>query len=301
MTEEFATLPSGIQICYEPFGDPANPALLLIMGLGAPMNWWDSNFCRQLADQGHYVIRFDNRDVGRSTSLSRFGGIRNRDIVRAYLLGSKAAAPIPYTLHDMADDAVGVLDYLNIDAAHVVGVSMGGMIAQTAAIDYPDRVASLTSIMSNTGSRNAGGTSAKLFPTVFTSTPRHQDDYVKQSLWTVQKMGSPGYPEPVAETSKRAEETWQRGLNPAGSARQLMAILTQADRTRQLQQLRVPTAVIHGSADLMVRPSGGLATARSVPNAHYVQIQAMGHDMPQPLWPLFIDTISANAHRPHDT
>src|SRR5699024_5660006 len=275
MDERFATLPSGIQICYESFGDPGDPAVLLIMGLGGPMNWWDSEFCRDLAAEGYYVIRFDNRDIGRSSSLDHAGRVSMRDVVRAYVRGAAARISAPYSLEAMAYDGVELLDCLGIVRAHVVGVSMGGMIAQTMAIRHPERVASLTSMMSNTGRRGVGTTSLKLIPA----------------------MLAPAPPEPPEVTYRRAAETWQRGLNPAGSARQLMAILTQPDRTEALQRLRVPTAVLHGGADLMIRPSGGLATSRAVSGSTFTRIDAMGHDLPRPLWPIFIDTISVNARR----
>lgn len=297
MDERFATLPSGIQICYESFGDPGDPAVLLIMGLGGPMNWWDAEFCRDLAAEGYYVIRFDNRDIGRSSSLDHAGRVSMRDVVRAYVRGAAARISAPYSLEAMAYDGVELLDCLGIVHTHVVGVSMGGMIAQTMAIRHPERVASLTSMMSNTGRRGVGTTSLKLIPSMLAPAPTDRDDYMRQSQRSVRSMGSPGYPEPPEVTYRRAAETWQRGLNPAGSARQLMAILTQPDRTEALQRLRVPTAVLHGGADLMIRPSGGLATSRAVSGSTFTRIDAMGHDLPRPLWPIFIDTISVNARR----
>lgn len=301
MDERFATLPSGIQICYESFGNSGDPAALLIMGLGGPMNWWDSEFCRDLAAEGYYVIRFDNRDTGRSSSLDRAGRVSMRDVVRAYTRGGSARIAAPYSLEAMARDSVELLDFLGIVRAHVVGVSMGGMIAQTMAIHHPERLASLTSMMSNTGRRWVGSTSLKLIPSMLEPVPKDRDEYLRQSERSVRGMGSPGYPEPAEVTRRRAVETWQRGLNPAGSSRQLMAILTQPDRTEALQRLRVPTAVVHGGADLMIKPSGGVATSRAISGSTFTRIDAMGHDLPQPLWPVFIATITANARRAAST
>ena len=290
--EQFAHLESGIELCYETFGSPDDPAVLLIMGLGGPMGWWDSELCTGLADRGFFVIRYDNRDTGRSTKL-RQHRVTRADVFRAF---AGRARP-PYTLADMAEDAIGLLDHLGISAAHVAGVSMGGMIAQTMAIEHPDRVLSLTSIMSTTGRRTVGWQHPKLLPTMLGSSGNGREGYLANSQRSWKRIGSPAFPTTVESMLARAEETWDRGWAASGVLRHMMAVLTQPDRTKDLSRVGVPTAVIHGLNDPLVHRSGGRATARAIPDAEHLEIAGMGHDMPRQLWPTIIDTIVRTAHR----
>ena len=290
--EEHATLPSGIEICYETFGDTANPAVLLIMGLGGPMGWWTSDFCTQLADRGFFVIRYDNRDTGRSTKL-REHRVTKKEIVKAFIGRGKA----PYGLSDLAGDAFGLLDHLGIERAHLAGVSMGGMIIQTMAIAHPDRVLSLTSIMSTTGKRSVGWTHPKLFPTMLGAAGNTRDAYVEQALRSALIIGSPGFPTDDNIARARAMETYDRGWSASGVARHMMAVLTQPDRTRELAKLDIPTTVVHGLRDPLVNPSGGRATAAAIRGAEFVAIADMGHDIPVQLYGTFIDAIARTAGR----
>ncbi|MPZ61754.1 MAG: alpha/beta fold hydrolase [Propionibacteriales bacterium] len=268
--------------------------MLLIMGLGGPSIWWDDELCTTLSEQGFYVIRYDNRDVGRSTYLHGARVTRGQ-LASAYLGNHRR--PAPYTLSDMADDGLGLLDHLGIEAAHLWGVSMGGMIAQTMAIARPDRVRSLVSTMSTTGRRTVGWSDPRLLPLLIGRRLTSGDGYVRQSARVWRAIGSRAYPEPPEKTEQRARDTWDRGVSRVGSARQMMAILTQPDRTAGLHRLRVPTLVLHGMSDRLVHPSGGRATAAAVPGAELVLIRGMGHDLPQQLNPVFVDAVCRTAAR----
>lgn len=293
MTEAIARVSTGIDIAYETHGHPHDPALLLVMGLGGPLIWWDSEFCDQLADRGFLVIRFDNRDIGHSTRFSGHGGTR-RQMVRTFL-GDRRR--IPYSIGDMADDARGLLDCLGISSAHLVGVSMGGMIAQTIAISHPDRVLSLTSVMSTTGRRSVGWQDPRLLPKMLSGNATTREDYLDAAarLWAL--IGSPDYPNDAERLRTRAGETFDRGVSVAGVSRQILAILSQPDRTEALGRLDMPVLVIHGLADRLVHSSGGRATADAIPGAELLLVPGMGHDLPIELWPTVIDAIERNAAR----
>jgi pimeloyl-ACP methyl ester carboxylesterase len=291
--EQYAPLSNGIDLCYQTFGDPNAEPLLLVMGLGGPMIWWDPDFCAMLANAGFYVLRFDNRDTGRSTRM-RTQRVTRGTLVKAFL-GQNVRAP--YTLQDMADDAFGLLDHLGIESAHIAGISMGGMIVQTMALSRPERVRSLTSIMSTTGRRTVGWQDPKLFPRLLEKSPTTLEAYLESnaSFWLL--IGSPGYPFDEETLTQRARDTWDRGINPPGVLRQMVAILTQPDRTRPLHSLRVPTLVIHGLQDRMVHVSGGRATAHAVPGADLLLIQGMGHDLPTELFLHLVEAIRGVANR----
>jgi pimeloyl-ACP methyl ester carboxylesterase len=291
--EETAALPSGIELCYDTFGSVEDPALLLIMGLAGPLNWWSPDLCRLLAERGFFVIRFDNRDVGKSTKLRALGG-RRADVVRSFV---RPKSPPPYTISDMAGDAAGLLDFLGIRRAHVTGVSMGGMIAQTLAIEHPDRVLSLVSIMSTTGRRTVGWQDPRLFPMLLGRGARTREQVIAQSARTWATIGSPGYPTPDDEIRERAGETFDRGMDAAGVVRQMQAVVGQPDRTVLLRALTMPSLVIHGLADRLVHVSGGRATAAAIPGAELLLIPGMGHDLPRALWPIFADAIERTARR----
>jgi pimeloyl-ACP methyl ester carboxylesterase len=290
MAEELAKV-GDIEICFETFGSPDDPAMLLVMGLGTQMIAWPEEFCRRLADHGFLVIRYDNRDVGRSTHMRQ----HRPPTVRQLLLRDKRAAP--YSLADMADDGMRLLDHLGIERAHVVGASMGGMIAQTIAARHPDRVISLASIMSNTGHRWKGTPGLRVYP-IFIRRPASNREGAVESFVSVFKLiGSPDFAFDEEQTRKAAELSYERGYDPAGAGRQLAAILAAGDRTAQLRTIKAPTVVIHGTKDRMVRPSGGRATAAAIPGSRLVMIEGMGHDFPRAAWDRMIDAIVANARR----
>jgi pimeloyl-ACP methyl ester carboxylesterase len=280
-----------VELCYERFGDPRDPAVLLIMGLATQMLGWHEDFCDALAARGFHVVRFDNRDIGRSSRLSHLPPPTLRQLLRR---DSTAAR---YTLDDMADDAAGLLDHLEIERAHVVGASMGGMIAQTVAIRHPDRVDSLASIMSNTGGRWRGQPALRIYPLFLRRAPRGREGYVEHTVRMFRAIGSPGFERDEDELREVVGRGYDRGVDAAGAARQLAAIVAASDRTAALAAVRAPTVVIHGAADPMINPSGGRATARAIPGARLVSIDGMGHDLPRGAWPRILDAIEANAAR----
>ena len=290
--ELFAPVSPGVELCYQTFGSPEGDPLLLVMGLGGPMNWWDPELCTMLAEAGFHVVRFDNRDTGRSSRLP--GRVTRGQLVKGFLgRGGK----VPYTLSDMGADAFGLMDHLGWDSAHVVGVSMGGMIVQTMAIDQPKRVRSLTSIMSTLGKRTVGWQHPALLPMLIAKRGAGREAYVASSAKVWQVIGSPGFPPDEAKGRARAEETFDRGVSASGVMRQMLAILNQPDRSHTLRRLRIPAAVVHGSADKMVHVSGGRASARAIPGAELLVIDGMGHDMPDELFGTLTDIIRRTADR----
>ena len=277
-----------IELEYDHFGNPADPALLLIMGFTAQMVAWDEEFCTQLADRGHFVIRFDNRDCGLSTKLH--GVPSNSDAVIMAAMMETEMPPVPYTLSDMAADAMQVLDHLNIERAHIMGASMGGMIAQTVAIEHPHRTKTLISIMSQPGELTVGQPTQEAMELIVTPAPSDRDEYIafapKWQLWQSKKYRSD-------EVSRRnAIRDFDRSNYPEGGPRQMAAIYASGSRAEGLQKLEVPTLVIHGTDDQLITPSGGERTAELIPNSTLLMVDDMGHDMPQPLWPLYLDAIS---------
>jgi pimeloyl-ACP methyl ester carboxylesterase len=290
VAEQFCDVGRGITLCYESFGESSDPPALLIMGLATQMIAWHEDFCRQLAERGLYVVRFDNRDVGRSSVV---GG--RPPTTAQLLLRSKRAAH--YTLADMALDADGLLSALELVPAHVIGASMGGMIAQTLAARYPEHVRSLVSIMSSTGSRWSGQPSPRIYRTFLRRAPLERAAYIAHLERLFTTIGSPGFPREIEDLRALAGTSFERGHDPAGAGRQLAAIIASGDRTAELSQIRAPTLVIHGTADPLVAPSGGRATARAIPGAKLMMIEGMAHDLPRALWPRIIDAIAEQAHR----
>jgi pimeloyl-ACP methyl ester carboxylesterase len=282
-----------VELCYETFGDPGDPALLLVMGLATQMLGWHADFCAALAERGFFVIRFDNRDIGRS---SRMAG--RPPTLQQLVLRSRAAAG--YSLDDMAADGVGLLDHLGIERAHVVGASMGGMIAQTLAARHPSRVLSLVSIMSNTGALWSGQPALRMYPVLLRPRPTDREGFVEASLRTFAAIGSPGFGRDEEDLRLMAAESYDRGHDPASAGRQLAAIVASGDRTPLLRTITAPALVIHGTADRLVRPSGGRATARAIPGAMLMLVEGMGHDLPRGAWPQILDAITANATRAVD-
>ena len=279
-----------IDICYETFGDPGDPAMLLIMGLGTQMVAYHDRFCQQLAERGFFVIRHDNRDIGRSTHLD---GAPTPSLVQLL----KRDRHSPYTLADMAGDSVGVLDCLGIEKAHIVGTSMGGMIAQTLAIRYPERTLSLVSIMSNTGSFWNGQPALALYAVLLKPSPGDRESFINNAVEMFTKLGGSGYEPDVEDLREIATLSFDRGHDARGSQRQLWAIVADRDRTPLLRELKVATTVIHGAEDRLVRPSGGRATAKAIPGARLVMIPGMGHGLPRGAWPTIIGAIADTAAR----
>jgi pimeloyl-ACP methyl ester carboxylesterase len=292
MTEQIARS-NGLDIAHETFGDPGDPPLLLVMGLAAQMLLWREELCELLGERGFFVIRFDNRDVGRS---SKTPGPPPR--IWPALLGRRVDAA--YTLDDLADDAVGLLDELGIEAAHVVGASMGGMIAQTIAARHPDRVLSLTSIMSTTGDRKVGRARRRMLPILLRRARPGRARNVARAVRVFRAIGSPGFPFDEEGVRELAGRSYDRCFHPAGAAHQLAAILASGDRTTALRSIRAPTLVIHGTDDPLVDVSGARATAAAIPDAQLMLIDGMGHDLPRQLWPRIVDAIRANADRAGD-
>ncbi len=290
MEERFCDVGDGITLCYETFGERSNPTALLIMGLGTQMVAWHEDFCRELAARGFHVVRFDNRDIGRSTHV---GGAP--PTIAQLLLRSRRAAR--YTLADMAGDAAGLLRELRLGPAHVIGASMGGMIAQTLAARHPKLVSSLTSIMSNTGALTNGQPALRLYPFFLRRRPVGLDEYVAHFARLFAAIGSTGLPRDPEEIRALAGISYERDHDAAGPGRQLAAIIASGDRTRELRKIVAPTLVIHGTADPLVSPSGGRATARAIKGAKLLNVTGMGHDMPRAVWPELVDAIAENAAR----
>ncbi|MGW2791029.1 alpha/beta fold hydrolase [Streptomyces sp. NPDC001251] len=283
----------GLSLSYESFGDPADPAVLLVMGFGTQMLGWHEDFCQALADRGRYVIRYDNRDCGLSTKFDDHP-VDMGEFIAAVGSGdiATALAMVPYRLDDMADDGLGLLTALGIDRAHLVGASMGGMIAQAMAIRSPERVLSLTSMMSSTGESEYGRSSPEAQAVLFSPRPTDRDGYVaaaeRELVWASRRYGD------AAALRELAAAAYDRAYYPAGIGRQLGAMILSGSRADALRELRVPTLVIHGLDDTLIDPSGGRRTAELVPGAVLLLIPDMGHDRPRELWPALLDAVAAH-------
>jgi pimeloyl-ACP methyl ester carboxylesterase len=283
----------GISIAYDTFGDPSDPPVLLVIGFGAQMIGWHEDFCALLAGRGRYVIRYDNRDCGLSTrfddrpvDVGQFiAAVRSGDI-------AAAQAMAPYSLGDMADDGLDLLTALGIEQAHVVGSSMGGMIAQTMAIAHPDRVLTLTSMMSSTGESEYGRSTPAARQALFAPQPADREGYVaaseKQLVWSSKRYANP------AAIRELAARSYDRAYYPAGAGRQLAATTLAGSRANALRTLTVPTLVIHGLDDTLMDPSGGRRTAELIPGARLLLIPDMGHDRPRELWEDLCNAIEAH-------
>jgi pimeloyl-ACP methyl ester carboxylesterase len=270
--------PARIDVAYERFGDPGSPPVLLMMGLGTQMLGWPDGFCTALAARGVHVIRFDNRDIGLSTHLTD----APMPDVRAALLGDTSSAS--YRLSDMAADTVGLLDAVGLDGAHLVGASMGGMIAQTMATEHPDRVRSLTSIMSTTGDPSVGQATQRALAALLSPPASTRAEAIERTVSIVRVIGSPGFALDEAELRWRTGVAYDRDNDPIGVARQLVAIAASKNRTAALRSVSVPTLVLHGADDPLVDVSGGRATAGAIPGAELIVFEGMGHNLPRELW-----------------
>lgn len=289
--EELIAPANGIELAYQEMGEPDGEPLLLVMGLATQMIAWDEGFCSLLAERGFRVVRFDNRDIGRSTKIASAGVASRLDM----LSGRRATAP--YLLRDMAKDTFGLMDYLGIASAHVAGASMGGMIAQAMAIERPERVRSLVSIMSTTGSRRVPPPRWRAMRVMLGKPPRGREQAIERTVSTFRTIGSPGYPFEEGRIREIAGRSYDRGHDSAGIARQLHAILASGDRTKALHGLALPATVIHGSRDPLVRPAGGRATARAIPGARLRMVEGMGHDLPPQLWSSFAAELADTAEQ----
>jgi pimeloyl-ACP methyl ester carboxylesterase len=281
---------NGIEIEYETFGAREAPPVVLVMGLGAQMIFWDDEFCQDLAARGHFVVRFDNRDCGLSTKFDKVGV---PSVQQAFVdLAAGKAVSAPYSMEDMADDTVGLADALGIRAVHFVGASMGGMIVQTIASRHPERALSITSIMSTTGDPSLPQAAPEALAVLFRPPATNRDGYVESSLeaWKVIRGG--GFPLDEDRVRRRSELTWDRCYAPEGIARQMCGILAQGNRRPMLEEIDLPFLVIHGTDDPLVPQTGGEDTAAAVSGAELVLIEGMGHDMPRETWSTIIDSIS---------
>lgn len=284
----------GVEIWYTTDGDQTSgEPLQLVMGLGAQHLLWDDGLVELLVERGFFVIRHDNRDVGLS-SKAAVGDLPLLDRLLTAMGGEAVEAP--YYLRDMAADAVAVLDDLGLDSAHVVGASMGGMIGQTMAIEHPERVRSLTSIMSTTGALDVGQPEAAVLPMLLLTPPQTRDEALVRGATISMAIGSPGLVD-EALVRERTGQAWDRCAYPEGTGHQLLAIVASGDRTPALTQLDVPTAVIHGDVDPLVAVSGGRATAEAIPGAALRIIEGMGHDLPPVFWPILVEEVCAVAER----
>jgi pimeloyl-ACP methyl ester carboxylesterase len=288
MGEEFIDVGRGVTLCYETFGDPDDVPILLIMGLATQMIAWHEDFCTGLAERGFYVVRFDNRDIGRSTHFD-FRPPNLRQML------TRRMSPEQYTLSDMAEDSARLVEELGISPAHVVGASMGGMIAQLLAAEHPESVRSLTSIMSTTGSRRHGQPAFSVYRYLLRPPPRDRDGYIDRAAAVFGLVGSTGFRRDEQYIRERAARSYDRGYDVRAGGRQLGAIIASGDRTKALHRITAPTLVIHGTVDKMVRPSGGKATAKAIPGARLMMVEGMGHDMPRGAWPQIIDAVSEHA------
>jgi len=284
---------NGIEIVYDTFGGRSAAPMLLVMGLGAQMIAWDDDFCQELAALGYWVIRFDNRDVGLSTRLDEAGIPDIPAMMQAQMGGQPLETT--YTLRDMADDAVGLLESIGAESAHVIGVSMGGMIVQDMVIHHPERVRTMTSIMSSTGNPALPPPQSEAMAVLLETPPAGRSAHIENSVESSKVLGGTVLPFDEVRVRERAGRAFDRGLSPAGTARQLAAVLASGSRKEALKSVTVPSLVIHGNADPLVPVEGGLDTAEAIPGAELLIIEGMGHDLPPAIWSQVMDAIVRHA------
>jgi pimeloyl-ACP methyl ester carboxylesterase len=280
-----------VELYYDTFGDPSDPALLMVNGLGSQCINFKEPWCEKHVAEGFFVIRFDNRDVGLSTKFAHVAP----DLAGVVKARAEGRAPtIPYTTSDMAGDAIAVLDAAAVARAHVMGFSMGGMIVQTMAIEHPHRLLSMTSVMSTTGDTDVGQSTPEARRLLLAAAPTDRESYVARHLEGIRMWGSPAY---YDENRLRANAVaaFDRCFQPDGQARQVMAIFAASSRTAALRDARVPALVLHGSEDKLVDPSGGRRTAEAIPDARFVLIDGMGHDYPPQLWDQIVQLVTQHA------
>lgn len=284
---------NGVELAYDTFGNASDPPLLLVMGLGAQMIRWDEEFCKPLSAKGYWVIRFDNRDVGNSTKFDA-AGVPN---ILALMQTAQQGEPVeaPYTLSDMASDAVGLLDVLEIEKTHVVGASMGGMIVQTMAIEHPERLRTMTSIMSTTGEASVSTPKPEALAVITSVPPSDRAECIEDAVKKQRILQGPKYPLDEEFVRQYAARAFDRCFYPEGTTRQIAAILASGSRKEALKSVKVPTLVIHGDADPLVPVEGGKDTAASIPGAELMIIEGMGHDIPEEVAPQIIAAIARHA------
>ncbi|MFT6289909.1 MAG: pimeloyl-ACP methyl ester carboxylesterase [Ilumatobacter sp.] len=284
-----AVLPTGIELEYATHGNPEDPTLLLVCGYTSQIDGWDPGLAEAFVAQGLHVVRYDNRDVGLSSKL--VGVIDPMTVIQAVIAGGPAPE-VPYTLTDMAADGIGLLDHLDIGRAHIAGMSMGGMIVQTMAIEHPDRVISLTSVMSTTGNPKVGQAADEARDALLAAAPMDRVAFIeaasRYAVWASKRYLD------LDSMKERAANDFDRSFYPQGSTRQLAAIYASGERTAGLAKLDVPTLVIHGRDDTLITPSGGEATAAAISGSQYLLLADMGHDIPVPLWPIFAEAIGGH-------
>jgi pimeloyl-ACP methyl ester carboxylesterase len=288
-SEPDVAIGNGIEIVYDTFGNPSDPPILLVMGIGCQMIDWKEEFCFKLASHGYRVIRYDNRDVGLSTKFDDAGVPNMLEMFLAATRGEPIDAA--YTLKDMADDGVGLLDALEIEKAHVVGVSMGGMIVQSMAIHHSTRLASMISIMSTTGEPDLPPPTPEALAVLTTPAPTDREGYIQNSIKNSRVLSGPKFPPNEDLLREHAGLKFDRGIHPAGVARQMAAIMASGGRREKLKSVNIPTLVIHGDADPLVPLQGGKDTADAISGAELIIMKGMGHDLPVELWPQIIDAI----------
>ncbi|EOD62931.1 alpha/beta fold hydrolase [Amycolatopsis vancoresmycina] len=288
MTEQIADVGRGISLAYERIGDAGAEPLVLVAGLGQQLHSWPDAFCAKLAGRGYEVVRFDNRDAGRSTHP------RFRPPSLVGMLAGRFPAQ-QYDLTDLAADTIGLFDALDLETAHIAGVSMGGMIAQTVAALYPDRIRTLTSIMSTTGSRLIGRPALSTWRLMGAKPPKSREEAIASAVRMFRHIGSHGFPFDEAFVRELAATGWDRDPTTGGVGRQLAAIMKSGNRTPLLRRITAPTLVIHGDRDRMVHPTGGAATARAIAGARLETVPGMGHDLPEGAWPTILDLIDEHA------
>lgn len=288
--EKPARLPSGIVLAYDTFGDPSSDPILLIQGLSWSMILWDEDFCSRLADRGYFVIRFDNRDIGHSTKLESLGTPNIRELIRNVMEGKPVSAP--YLLSDMAGDAFGLLDHLEIESAHVAGISMGGMIGQTMAIERPERVRSLASLCSTTGHPSLPQPTPEAMKVITVPPPSDREGFIAHFMQNWRILSGSRFPVDEKRVRVYAEQSFGRGFSTPGVARQIAAVNASGSRREALQSLKIPVLVIHGGADPLLPLECGIDTAEAVPGARMKIIEGMGHTLPEPVWDEIIDAIA---------
>ena len=282
---------NGIRIEYDTFGKRSDRPILLVMGLGAQMIHWRAEFCEQLAEAGHFVVRYDNRDVGLSTKFDS-AGLPDIPAIMSQMAAGQAVTA-PYTLNDMADDGIGLMDALDLPTAHICGASMGGMIVQTMAIRQPRRIRSVTSIMSSTGNRELPPAKPEAMAALMSPAGTNREEVAERSVAVSKVIGSPAYPADPSETRARALEAYERAFYPIGVARHMAAVASHGNRKPALQKLDVPALVIHGKADPLVPVEGGVDTHEALRGSKLMLIEGMGHDLPKPVWAQIVTGIAA--------
>jgi pimeloyl-ACP methyl ester carboxylesterase len=288
---------NGIELAYDSFGRPADPPLLLVAGLGGQLIFWDEAFCQALADRGYWVIRYDNRDTGLSTSFDSAGVPRIWPLIQAWLAGQDVAAEAPYTIRDMAADAVGLLDGLAIKSAHIVGISLGGVIAQFLGIYFPERVRSLTIMASTSGAVGLALPQPEALQALLSPPPADRDGAIASSVSASRALNGPHWPFDEERARRRAAASFDRAVNSAGVARHMAALFASAGWKARLATITAPTLVIHGSADPLLPLAGGEDIARSIPGASLLVFDGLGHAMPPEIWPQGIAAIAEHARR----